>query len=221
VLRLLRWLLLAVAVTALPVAAGVVVLDDEEAPAARDRPPAYASTALADYDTSVVALSRAPFCNQIPEEAFTEALPGDVGWTVTAYRNGQAAEMAPGLEDVAHEFGCRVTGAGLPSGELRAWLFAPPVSRSRATDLVDEAAGRASCTRPTTAPAYGAPSVALICPAGDRRWASFRGLFGDAWLACSMSARATVGDKELLDRAGRWCVAVAQAASSDPRAPQQ
>ena len=57
------------------------------------------------------------------------------------------------------------------------------------------------------------PSVALICPAGDRRWASFRGLFGDAWLACSLSAPATLGDQELLDRAGRWCVAVAEAAA--------
>lgn len=220
-LRLLRWLLLAVAVTALPVAVGVVVLDDDDAPAARYPPEDYESTALADYDTSVVALSRAPFCGRIPEEAFTEALPGDVGWTVTAYRNGQAAEMAPGLEDVAHEYGCRVEGAGLVSGEVRAWLFAPPVTRSRAADLISEAAGRGSCKRQAQAPAYGEPSVALICPAGDRRWASFRGLFGDAWLACSMSARATVGDKELLDRAGRWCVAVAQAASSDRSAPQQ
>ena len=217
----LRWLSFAVVLTGLPVAAGVLVLDEDTPARTTPDPPSYSSTPLAGYDTSVVTLSRAPFCNQVPEEAFTEALHGDVGWTVTAYRNGQAAEMAPGLEDVAHEYGCRVEGAGVVSGEVRAWLFAPPVTRSRAADLIDDAVDRGSCTRPAQAPAYGAPSLALICPAGDRRWASFRGLFGDAWLSCSLAAPATVADQELLDRAGRWCVAVAQAASSADSAPQQ
>jgi len=212
--RTLRWLLLAVVLTALPVATGVLVLD-EEAPAMEPpEPPAYASTPLADYDTTVVTLDRAPFCDQIPEEALTEALAGDVGWTVTTYDNGQAAEMAPGVDDVAHEYGCRVEGAGLPDGELRAWLFAPPVERSRATELVADAARRAGCTRPARAPAYGAPTLALVCPSGDRNWASFRGLFGDSWLACSLGAPKTLPEQELLDRAGRWCVAVAQAASA-------
>ena len=160
----------------------------------------------------MAALSRAPFCDRVPEEAVDEALDGDAGPT-TAYSNGQRAEMAPGLEDVAHEYGCRIEGAR--GAELRAWLFVPPVTRLRATDLVGEASARPSCTRPTAAPAYGAPSVALICPAGNRRWASFRGLFGDAWLACSLAAPARLGDAELLDRAGRWCVAVAEAAAVD------
>ncbi|MDZ5623360.1 hypothetical protein SFC88_21175 [Nocardioides sp. HM23] len=204
----LRWMLLAAVVTALPVAAGVVLLD-EDPPATSSEAPPYRSTALADYDTSAVALSRAPFCDRLPEEALTEALDGRPGPT-TAYANGESAEMAPGLEDVAHEYGCRIEGRR--GTEARAWLFAPPVTRSRATELVDEAT-RPSCSRATTAPAYGAPSLALICPAGDRRWASFRGLFGDAWLACSLAAPADLDDNELLDRAGRWCVAVAEAAS--------
>lgn len=210
--RPLRWILLAVVVTALPVAAGVVVLDDDEPPAPEEGQPSYAATPLAGYDTSVVALSRAPFCDRLPDEAVAEALGDDVGPT-TAYGNGQSAELAPGFEDIAHEYGCRIEGAR--GAEVRAWLFAPPVSRFRATDLVDEATGRKSCSRATTAPAYGAPSVALVCPAGDRRWASFRGLFGDAWLACSLAAPASLSEDELLDRAGRWCVAVAEAAAVD------
>jgi hypothetical protein len=95
------------------------------------------------------------------------------------------------------------------------------VTEERASDLIDEASGRGSCTQPAAAPSYGAPSLALVCPAGNRLWASFRGLFGDAWLACSLSVPAAVGEDELLDRAGRWCVAVAQAASSDASAAQQ
>ena len=209
---LLRWLLLAVALTTLPVGAGVLVLGGEDtATTTSDQAaPSYSSTPLSDYDTSVVTLSRAPFCDRLPEEAAAEALGGDAGPTA-AYANGESAEMAPGLEDVAHEYGCRIEGRR--GAEVRAWLFAPPVTRSRAAELVDEASQRPACTRPTTAPAYGAPSVALVCPSGDRRSASFRGLFGDAWLACSVAAPASLGEAELLDRAGRWCVAVAQAAA--------
>jgi len=205
-----RWLLLAVVLTALPVTTGVLVLDDEAPAMAPPAAPTYTSTALADYDTTVVTLSRGPFCDRIADEAVSEALAGEPGPTTT-YRNGQSAELAPGLEDVAHEYGCRVEG---PDGtEVRAWLFAPPVARSRAAALVGEAADRKSCTRTAGAPAYGAPSIALVCPSGDRRWASFRGLFGDTWLACSLAAPATLPDEELLSRAGRWCVAVAQAAA--------
>ena len=133
----------------------------------------------------------------------------------TAYRNGQSAELAPGLEDVAHEYGCRIEGAGA-AREVRAWLFAPPVTRSRATDLVDEAAGRASCSRP----AHGA---------GVRRSERRAGLSGRRpplgvlprpvrrRLARLQPGRSGDGSasEELLDRAGRWCVAVAEAAAVD------
>jgi hypothetical protein len=205
-------LLLAVVLTALPVATGVLVLDEEAPAMPLPTPPTYASTPLVDYDTSVVALSRGPFCDRVSEEALSEALNGEPG-VATTYGNGEAAELAPGLDDVAHEYGCRIEGTD--GAEVRAWLFAPPVTRSRATDLVDDAAQRASCTRPSGAPSYGAPSIALVCPAGDRRWASFRGLFGDAWLACSLAGPARLTDLELLDRAGRWCVAVTEAAAAE------
>ncbi len=204
-------MLLAVVVTTLPVAAGVVVLDDDAPPAPEEEQPSYASTPLAGYDTSVVALSRAPFCDRLPDEAVAQALGDDDIGPTTAYGSGQSTELAPGFEDIAHEYGCRIEGRR--GAEVRAWLFAPPVSRSRATDLVDEATGRESCSRAPTAPAYGAPSIALVCPAGDRRWASFRGLFGDAWLVCSLAAPASLSEDDLLDRAGRWCVAVAEAAA--------
>ncbi len=219
VLGPLRWMLLAVVLTALPVSTGVLVLGEDTPEAAPQRtPPAYSSTPLADFDTTVVTLQRAPFCDRLADEAVAEALGDDAG-TTTSYRNGQSAELAPGLEDVAHEYGCRISGAG--GAELRAWMFAPPVTRTRAADLVEDAADRNGCTRATPAPAYGAPSVAVVCPAGDRSLASFRGLFGDAWLACSLAAPSRLTEPELLDRAGRWCVAVAQAASSEVSAAQQ
>ena len=43
---------------------------------------------------------------------------------------------------------------------------------------------------------------------------SYQGLFGDAWLTCELSVTDTTADpSELSDRAGRWCVGVAEAAS--------
>ncbi|MEZ0578456.1 hypothetical protein [Nocardioides sp. MH1] len=215
----LRWLLLAVLVTVLPVAAGVLVLDDDEPSSAPPTPPAprYASTPLADYDTTTVALTRAPFCDRLPDDAVTEAI-GKVRDT-TSYRNGQRVEIAAGVDDVAHEYGCRIIGT---RGDVRAWVFAPPVTPAGARDLAAQAreSGESkSCTRPAQAPAYGVSSVALVCPSGNRRWASFRGLFGDAWLSCSLSAPASLGNADLLDRAGRWCVAVAEAAAVAPTLP--
>ena len=41
--------------------------------------------------------------------------------------------------------------------------------------------------------------------------ASYRGLFGDAWLACEV-ARPAGADWSVVDRAGRWCVGVLEAA---------
>ncbi len=207
--------MLAVVLTVLPIAAGVIVLGDGERttspPITMPTPPSYSSTALADYDTTVVAVTRAPFCDLLPEEALAEALGGTTG-PMTSYDNGERAEVAPGVDDVAHEYGCRAEGSG--GTEARAWLFAPPVTRSRAGDLVALAAERAGCRTPARARPFGAPSVALVCPSGDRRWASYRGLFGDAWLACSVAAPTSLPEADLVDRAGRWCVAVAQAAAT-------
>ncbi|MDP1788725.1 MAG: hypothetical protein Q8K56_00210, partial [Rhodoglobus sp.] len=61
------------------------------------------------------------------------------------------------------------------------------------------------------APAYGVPSLALVCEDGGTRLRSYRGLFGDAWLTCQLSAPKTVTAAVQADRASRWCVSVASA----------
>jgi len=205
----LRALLIALLLTALPVAAGVWVADDEtdDTPAA---PPPYASTALDDYDTSTVAVTRAGFCDLVVADAVTEAL-GAEATDEEAWGNGDAAELAPGESDVAHEYGC-AWSAGRK--EARAWVFAPPVTPDRAGELVDAAAGTKGCVRQEGAASYGEPSVGLVCSYRKRTIASYRGLFGDAWLACSLSLPRRTSEQELRDRAGRWCVAVAKAAAT-------
>lgn len=206
----LRALLLSALLTLIPVAIGVAVSDDTAPPPAR-KPAAYTGTPLSEFDSTKAVVRRAPFCELVPAEAIAAALGAE--GTATGYDNGEQTDAIPG-GDVAHEYGCRAaaTAAGTP-GTAEAWVFAPPVTADWAQRLVAEAGRTKGCAPLPGAPAYGTPSVALLCTAGDQRSVTFRGLYGDAWLACSLSLPAGLPQDQLVDRAGRWCVAVAQAAA--------
>lgn len=208
----LRALLLAVALTVAPVTVGVLVADSGGDPAP---PPAYTATALSDYDTSAVAIARAPFCDRIVDDAVSAALPGSAEQSGTdgstqarAWGNGDRTRVGGG-RDVVHEYGCSFAAA---RARAEAWVFVPPVTGRRARQLA-RAAVPESCSRVAGAASYGDPSVAVSCP-GRRPTVTFQGLFGDAWLTCRLSAADGATDRELLDRAGRWCVAVARAAAA-------
>lgn len=206
----LRALLLSALLTLVPVAIGVAVSGD--ATLSR-QPAAYKGTPLADFDTTKAVVQRAPFCDLVPAAAAKEALGSTA--TLAAYDNGEQSEAFPG-GDVPHEYGCRFspsdTGSLAVPVEARGWVFAPPIT----TDAAQAMAGAsvtAACTALPAAPAYGNPSAGVLCPGDGVQTVSFRGLFGDAWLACSLTLPADVAQDDLVDRAGRWCVAVAQAAS--------
>ena len=97
----------------------------------------------------------------------------------------------------------------------RAWLFAPPVTPARARDLIKAAGAAKGCRPEPQDPGFGQQSVAVVCDKGGTTTASYRGLFGDAWLSCSVAvATGSVDQPALLDRTGRWCVQVAEAASA-------
>lgn len=203
----LRVLLLSALLTLVPVAVGVTVAGDRTPDEAK--PVAYRGTDLADFDSSAAVVQRGAFCDLIPDEAVDEALDGAEA-DLTAYDNGAETDALPG-GDVAHEYGCRFAADG---SEARAWVFAPPVTEKRAQALVKASSTR-GCRAEPDAPAYGEPSVALVCASGDRREVSYRGLFGDAWLTCSLAAPSGAQEGDQVERAGRWCVAAAQAASAD------
>jgi hypothetical protein len=204
-----RVLFVALLLTALPIGAAVWLRGGAE-PSPHTGPAPYRSVPLEDYDTTVVDVTRAGFCDRIAPDAVSAALGADAKDN-TSYANGDKVELVPRETDVAHEYGCTYLG---PHGtEARAWVFAPPVTVDRARQLVDEASGISGCKRQRPAPAYGDPGVALVCGYRKDDFASYRGLFGDAWLACSLGLPKRTPEQQLLDRAGKWCVAVAQAAS--------
>jgi len=169
--------------------------------------PQATSTRLSDFPTDELSVTRGEFCARVAPDAVTEALAGEAADS-DSWANGDRTKLADGVRDVAHEYGCSWTGAD--GAVASAWVFAPPVTPARARALAQEARRTDGCRPVPDAPAYGARSAAVRC--GDE--IAFHGLFGDAWLSCSLTP---VGADEdgLVDRAGRWCVAVAQAASAD------
>ncbi|GAB3255619.1 hypothetical protein [Nocardioides dilutus] len=200
----------AVLVTGAGVTAGTLLADGDEP--TTSGPPSFSTTPLDAFDTSTLTVPRASFCHAVDPRQVEAALGGEPV-DAQSYSSGDEVTLAEGVTDVAHEFGC--TWVRADQGEARAWVFAPPVDADRARRLVREAtAGRPQDCQASPEPAYGAPSVGLLCTGEGGGRAAYQGLFGDAWLACELSSKdPEVSGAELLRRTGAWCVGVALAAS--------
>jgi hypothetical protein len=202
-----RSLLVAGLATAAAIGAGVLALgDDEVDPAPPDRAP-FTTTPLTGYDTTGAVARRGPFCDGIDRRQVSAALGGDPA-DATSWQNGDTIDLGNGVQDVAHEFGCRWTAA---DGTLaQAWVFAPPVAADEADRLARSAARGPGCET-ADGPPFGTPTLALTCTTKDGAVrASYRGLFGDAWLLCEV-VRPAGATWDVTDRAGRWCVGVLEA----------
>jgi hypothetical protein len=211
-MSVVRRLLLATAVTVLSVGAGVAVMRVDDGSGAE---PAATSTPLTSYDTSRVTILRTGFCDRVADEAVTSAL-GSEPEDAEAYGNGDRVRLASRVRDRAHEHGCSWTADGATAA---AWVFAPPVTRATAGKLLRQARAERGCEPVPDAPAYGDPSAGLVCAMQGSVEVSFRGLFGDAWLVCSLTSddvSAGQSRTSAIERAGRWCVAVAEAARGLP-----
>lgn len=168
--------------------------------------PSAAPTSLATYEVEGVAVSRSPFCDRVSPTGIEHALGDSAPRSHREYGNGDRVRLPDGTRTIAHEYGCEWTGGG---GTIaRAWVFVPPVSRARAVQLVDEAFA-ARCSR-TGSGEFGTPSVATRCRTAEGVERSWRGLFGDAWLVCTLTARRASDVTE--QSVGAWCVAVLEAA---------
>jgi len=183
---------------------------DDDSPPEAD--PSTPSTPLASYAADTVVLERGPFCEDLPAEAVEEALGGSASDT-TEYANGERARLTDEVRDVSHEFGCTFESAD--GTTARAWLFAPPVTPARARELIRAARDAQGCRPEPQDPGFGQDSVAVVCDKGGQTTAAYHGLFGDAWLSCSVTVQTgSVDEPALVDRTGRWCVQVAEAASA-------
>ena len=181
--------------------------DSEPPPTAAPSEAVDSGTTLEDVDTTALVVPRAPFCDRVDPAAVTRAL-GEEAADVSAYRSGQRIKISDDVADVVHEYGCRWTAG---DGTAEAWVFAPPVTRRRAAGLARGAQGLPRCLDASGAPDFGSPSSA--CAASNVATPSaLQGLFGDAWLTCSLTLDES--QREVDDRATRWCAAVATGAAS-------
>jgi hypothetical protein len=175
--------------------------------------PTTSSTPLAQMDTSQVIVARAGFCDRVSPTA-VEAAVGSHEYDDTSYSNGDRARLAGGLSDVAHEYSC--TWTAQDGSRAQAWVFAPPVTPVQARHLV-RGELRPGCSRADTSAGFGAPSVATSCAgrvSGAGTELGYHGLFGDAWLSCTLTAPKGPAPDDLPQRADHWCAAVLQAASA-------
>jgi hypothetical protein len=177
-------------------------------------------TSLAEVDTTALGVVRTAFCDSIESTQVEAALGGTVSDT-EHYANGERATLAPGVTDVAHENGCVFVGEG-ETGDVvaRTWVFVPPVTTDEAETLADAARDTEGCEGLGDAAAYGEPTLAQVCRAGKGRGrtveVSYRGLFGDAWLACSLQLPVadSPGRQALVARTDAWCLEAASAAAT-------
>ena len=183
--------------------------DDDNSSSPKPSPSAAPPTPLQSLKTTALVVRRTAFCPVVSPDAVNAAL-GGAPKRSTTYDNGDPAWLASDVKDVAHEYGCTWRA---PDGAIAsAWVFAPPITRRRAADLVRSPLG-AHCVR-VPGPDFGEPSVANRCRTPDGVERAFRGLFGDAWLSCTLSAPGHKEPRDLSTRANRWCAAVATAAAS-------
>lgn len=212
----------AVLVVALLASAGVVyagLRDPGPDRSAAAPTPSASPTPLSSLDVSDLPITRGPFCALLETRDVETALGGPVA-TTNHYDSGDRAPLAPGLTDVAHEYGC---GYGAANGaRARAWVFAEPVTTATAASLAREAAGGTGCRPVPDSPRFGTPSASTLCRAADpaATVVTLRGLFGDAWLTCQLStprtgpAAATASDTTR--RAEQWCLRVATTLGARP-----
>ena len=197
------------AALAVTVAAALGACDSEDPSAAPV--PVATSTPLAEFATDAVTVAREEFCSRVAPAAVEEAL-GSAPASSDRWANGERARLAPGVTDVAHEYGC--AWRAVDGTAVRAWVFAPPITPGQANRLRREVTKAKGCEPIAEAPRFGARTVAVRCHTAAGVVTAFHGLFGDAWLSCSLEGTGRADEATALDRAGRWCVTVVQAAAA-------
>jgi hypothetical protein len=166
-----------------------------------------------DLDLSGLSIARAPFCDRLDESDVEAALGGPVART-GHYDDGETVRLSSGVTDVSHEHSCTFTAAD--GTQARVWVFAMPVTRGTARQLVREARRERGCTPQPDSATYGRPGMVTVCRTGTPtvREVTMRGLFGDAWLTCRLSGTGRAG--EVARRGEQWCLRVATTLGARP-----
>jgi hypothetical protein len=173
-------------------------------------PIAGTPTPLEKLDTTGLVVGRTSFCSSVASDAVEAALDS-ADYQGDEYGNGDAAQITDEVKDVAHEYGC--TWRTDDGHVARAWVFAPPVTPERAKRL-RAGALRQGCSATRDGADFGSISVATTCGGKDSTVQGYFGLFGDAWLSCTLGVTGKQQPEDLPERTSDWCAAVLKAASA-------
>lgn len=174
---------------------------DEKEPA--DEQPTVRPTPLSEFDPASVVITRTDFCDFVPAEAVEAAVGPDA--ETNHQGNGSQIEVDGGM-DLSHEYSCEWTG---PKGTAQAWVFVPRITEARAKALARSQRTTKGCRE--IEGDFGDPGVGTVCDRDGGTVASYRGLFVDSWLTCTLE-RSGAKEKKLVELTGEWCVATAKAA---------
>lgn len=169
---------------------------EDSAPSRPEAEPTAEPTPLGDYDTTDLTLVRGEFCDRVADAAVLAALEEQP----TRRDSWSPGARLPGTRDISNEFGCAWMNGSV---KARAWVFAPPISASRAADFAAETVPK-DCERLATASTPGSPGAAQHCARGPGLTGVY-GLVGDAWVGCEIAGTDDV------THVGEWCVAVLDA----------
>ena len=162
-----------------------------------------ASTEPSDQASPTPTGARADFCAQIPAAKVRSAIDGESVYD-ESWQPGQPADLVGGAHENGAEYG--FTWTAKDGTTVTAWMFARPVTAAEAAQLVRK--DGPGCAR-RQAPQYGDPSSTVQCINDDDTVTRSQGLFGDAWIGCSLQTPGILKD---LDRANAWCATVRGAA---------
>ena len=145
------------------------------------------------------------FCDRIDERAVQAAVGADP--TTAHYGNGDRAEVAPGIVDVAHEFGCVFTA---DDGTVaRAWVAVPPVTKKQARRI---SPGK-GCE--DAGPGLQKPGFAATCTSKRGTTTTLTGLYTDTWFGCSLTVtEPEPAAEDPSQEVQAWCAAAVQAAAT-------
>ena len=159
--------------------------------------PTPTTTPLSAYSTPIEAtVSRSLFCDRVSPTAIEHAIGGPPE-SSTSWVN---VDKTP-TGQIGREYGC---AWGTAAGHASAWVFAPPITRARATALAKLGPGM-KCERSKSPLEFGDPMSSYVCRLNTgKHITQLAGLFGDAWLTCQAPSEAV----------DEFCGAILAAASS-------
>lgn len=158
-------------------------------------------TPLAELPSTGIQLPRIEFCSLIAPDTIAAALgqpTGKIprGTSATSYGNGDEVELGPDHIQLLQELGCTWT---LGTESAAAWIFARPVDREFAGQVIAAARTQKRCT--IAEGGFGEVGLSQECPQPDGTIrVRHAGLFGQTWFTCQVR-----GTGDVASRAELWC----------------